>query len=166
MATGLRGAASRAGDSIQGMDSVQDEVSKLKRHQKTYVIFDFAQIDPVVFRLVTSGGIDTSANVRATPLPEELNKTFSECRAKLKPESLSIVVYDLGYYTDKNNYRSMVILVSHVPEGLDPRHNVALAFNMPYILKSLNVTQHFHIDELGEFSYEHFKSQCSLVQRA
>ncbi|KAI5171270.1 cofilin, partial [Pancytospora epiphaga] len=96
---------------------------------------------------------------------EELVKTFEECKSILNPESLSIVAYDLGYYTKNNNYRSMVILISYVPESLDPRHKVALASNMSSILESLNITQHFHVDDLNDYSYEYFKAQCSLVQK-
>lgn len=150
---------------IEGIDMINEEIKMLKFHQKTYVIFDFKKINPVVSRLVASGGLDTSGNIRATPPLEVLTSTFAECQGFVNPEKPYFIVYDFGYYNDKNCYRDMIVMVSYVPDSLSFRHKIAFASNMSYILSKLDISQHVQIHEIDDFTYANIRSECARIQR-
>lgn len=150
---------------LLGMGAVLDEVSVIRSHGSTYVIFDLEKIDPVKIRVVGKGGLDTSGNVRETPPQELLMKTFGECRALINKDASYFVVYDFGYYNDRNNYRDMIMLISYIPDTLSFRHKIAFASNIATIMSRLSISQHIETHEIEEFTYEAISQECSRVQR-
>lgn len=150
---------------IRGFDGVEEEVQKIKAHKGTYTIFEVSQIDPVALHVVYSDGIDNSGDLRSTPAEEELQKIFESCRSKVFPDRSYFIVYDFGYYNEKNNYRSMMILVSYIPESVNLRNKIAMSSNTAAILSALQIPMHIEAHEMIEFSYQRLKADCSSIQR-
>lgn len=151
--------------SIQGFEEVEKETSKVKLHKTTYTIFHVSQIDPVKIQVVFSGGIDTSQNVRSTPSEQEIHETFEECRSKLKETNCCFILYNFGYYNDKNNYREMIVLISFIPEEVNLRSKIAMTSNTAVLQNSLQIPVHIEVHELEDFTFERFKSECSSIHR-
>lgn len=151
--------------SIEGYSQVEPEVLGVRTHKKTFAIFEISQIDPVALKVVASGGIDTSVDVRATPTQEELENVFSECKKFLKKESPCFIVYNFGYYNEKNCYREMVLFISFIPDVSNLRYKIAMTSNTSVLQGFLNTPMHIGIYEMEDFEYENLKKECSTIQR-
>lgn len=150
---------------ICGFDAVEQEVLKIKTHKGTYTIFEVSQNDPVTLRVVYSDGMDTSDDLRFIPAEDELQKIFESCKARISPERSYFIVYDFGYYNEKNNYRSMMILVSYIPESVSLRSKITMSSNTAVILSALQIPMHIEAHEIADFSYRRLKADCSSIQR-
>ena len=150
---------------IPGYSQVEPEVLGVRTHKKTFTIFEISQLDPVALQVVASGGIDTSANVRAILSEEELKNIFEDCRNLLKKEKPCFVVYNFGYYNDKNCYREMLLFVSFIPDFSNLRYKIAMTSNTSVLQGFLNTPMHIGIYDLEDFEYENFKKECSNIQR-
>lgn len=116
-----------AGDFIiEGIDAFLEETGRLKSHQKKFVTATFKNIFPVILKVVASGGVDTSSNVRDIPSEENLRSTFETCGQEINPELGYFIAYDFGYYCAKNNYRDMIVMISYIPENLNIIYFVSL----------------------------------------
>lgn len=150
---------------IKGYDEVNDEVSKIKSRKLTYTIFEISQVDPVELRVEISGGVDCSSDLRVTPSEEDLNKTFEECKKNLGETNASFVVYNFGYYTEKKNYREMMMLVSFIPENANLRKKIAMASNTSVLRNSLEMPVYIETHESNEFTFSRLKQECLSIQR-
>lgn len=151
--------------SIQGYDSVKEELKKLKTRKITFVIFEISQIDPVQLRVLSTGGIDSSSNLHSTPDEALLKETFENCKKQLMPTKASFVAYNFGYYNDKNNYREMVMLVSYIPEDVNLRHKIAMTTNTAVLQNTLNIPLLVEAHELDDFCFKRFFDKCLSIQR-
>ncbi|KAI4290898.1 cofilin [Pancytospora philotis] len=150
---------------IVGMGDIEREVQKLLAHKQKFVVFDFASINPITARIVSHGGVDSSADLRATPSMETLHRTFAECRGKLDPSNAYFVVYDFGYYNDRDCYRDLVVFISYVPDSLSARQKMAYASNVASVLAFLGLAQHIETHEMDEFTFESIYAECMRIQR-
>ena len=150
---------------IQGYSQVEPEVLGVRTHKKTYAVFEISQLDPVALQIVASGGLNTSVDIRITPGKEDLTRIFEECKTKLKKDSPCFVVYNFGYYNDKNCYREMVLFISFIPEEANLRNKIAMTSNTSILQGYLNTPMHIGIHEFEDFSYENFEQECSNIQR-
>lgn len=148
-----------------GFAAVEKEVNQIKSHKIQFVIFDFGNINPVEMRVVASGGIDNSANLRITPNNDELHSVFNSCSSKLEKGKPYFVVYDFGYYNTQNSYRSMIVLVSLIPDDLGFRDKIAFASNINMLQVRLGVALRIEALELCDFTYDKLLEVCSSIQR-
>lgn len=151
--------------SIKGYQQVEQEVVNVRTHKKTYTIFEISQIDPVELKVVASGGLDTSVDVRKTPEKEVLLNIFNECKSILKQDRPCFIVYSFGYYKEKNSYREMVLFISFIPEEANLRHKIAMTSNTSVLQGHLNTPMQIGIHELEDFDYDSMKKECMYVQR-
>lgn len=150
---------------IEGYSQVEPEVLGVRTHKKTFTIFVISQIDPVALKVVASGGIDTSADVRNIPTEDDLKNVFEECKKLLSKEKPCFVVYNFGYYTENNSYREMLLFVSFIPDLSNLRYKIAMTSNTSVLQGFLNTPMHIGIYDLEDFEYENFKKECSTIQR-
>lgn len=150
---------------IQGYSQVEPEVLAVRTHKKSFVIFEINKLDPVALKIVASGGLDTSVDVRATPAKEDLRRVFEECKQLLKNDKPCFIVYNFGYYNDKNCYREMLLFISFIPEDANLRNKIAMTSNTSVLQGFLNTPMHIGIYELEDFEYENFKKECATIQR-
>lgn len=150
---------------IRGFDDVEKEVLRIKARKGTYTIFEVSQIDPVALHVVSSNGIDSSGDLRSIPAEEELQRMFETCKSKISSDKSYFIVYDFGYYNEKNNYRSMMVLVSYIPESVNLRNKIAMSSNTAVLLSALQIPMHIEAHEMVDFSYRRLKADCSSIQR-
>lgn len=150
---------------IEGIDTIRQETASLVAHKQKYIIFDFKNIDPIRIRLVAIGGSDTSLDVRAKPSLEDLLSTYNECIHKINPAEPCFIVYDFGYYNDRDCYRDMVTFISYIPDDIGLKPKVAYASNMSHILDVLKVSLHIQTHEIDDLAYEAIRGKCMQNQR-
>lgn len=148
-----------------GFDAITNEVSRIKAHRITYLVFDMAQMDPVGLRIIGTGGNDTSADPRATPALDVLQETFTSCRAQLDPHRPYFIAYDFGYYNAQGCFRSLVILISYIPEDVCFRQKIVFASNVAILQASFGVPLHVALHDISEFTYDHIKTECANLKR-
>ncbi len=150
---------------IQGYVDVEPEVLGVRTHKKTYAGFEISQLDPVALKIIFSGGLNTSLDVRITPPKEDLKRVFEECKAQIKKDFPCFIVYNFGYYTNKNCYREMVLFISYIPEDANLRNKIAMTSNTSILQGHLNTPMHVGIHEFEDFNYENLENECSNIQR-
>lgn len=150
---------------IEGLDKFANEVQKLRFHQKSFVVSTFEKIFPVILKVVASGGVDTSNNVRKIHPIEQLNDIFQACKRTIKPEMGYFIAYDFGHYTDDNTYRDMIIMISYVPETLGVKDKMVYSTNMAYIMGALEISHHIALYDIDDFTYEYIRNECNRIKR-
>lgn len=150
---------------IKGYKDVEAEISKIRSRKLTYTIFEVCKVDPVELRVSTSNGIDNSFNLRSTPSEKELLSVFDQCKSQLKESSASFIAYNFGYYSENNNYREMIMLVSFIPENVNLRHKIAMTSNTAALQSALQIPVHLEAHELDDFTFTRLMSECVSIQR-
>ena len=150
---------------IGGIEDFRTQAARLRKHERTYVVATFKDINPVAIKVLSSGGKDRSANIRDIPSKEELLSIFDECKGSIEGDKGYFIVYDFGYFTDEQLYRNLIVLISYLPENLSIREKMAYSSNMLSVSGAVDIAHHIPLHEMEEFTYANILNECMRIQR-
>ncbi len=155
----------QTGIQIEGLEKLLEEVECIRAHKKSFLISTLNNLSPVGIEVIHTGGFDSSTNVRMMPSIEKLHEIFNECYNKIDKTKGYIVIYDFGYYTNDNNYRNFIIMVSFIPDSLNIKYKMAFSTNISYILHKVGIDYHIPLHDFEKFNFDYIRQKCLLKRK-
>lgn len=147
-------------DDTKGFQGVKDQVELVRKRKLIYTIFTIEPINPIEFKVLDSCKNNYQSTAKDIIKQEDLERTFMECSKLLKENQGYFIVYDFGFFGTDGEFRSMLCLISLIPDSLAVNKKFTFSSCSLTLADNLMVAKNVLIKSLSEFSYQEVKEKC------
>ncbi|OQS54525.1 hypothetical protein EHP00_32 [Ecytonucleospora hepatopenaei] len=150
----------------QGFEDVKKQVEKVKTKKYTYTVFYISKNDPVSLGIHEELSLEGVKSVKKTPTKEQVKQnweTFIEMCKEHEKESF-FVVYDFGYFTDEDVYRSSLILCSFIPDTIKGMAKMIYSTNVQSLKEVFSIPFLFQANTVEDLNFDEFKKHIKGIQ--
>ena len=146
---------------LTGLDAVISEVNRVKKRKTLFTMFRMDKIGELSYSVKLSGEEQQACSAREIPSINELKNNFNECIKNIDKKKCCYLAYDLGFYTQNNQYRTILCLISYIPDICEETgEKFSYSSNSLSLVNELGLLKLITVNSFDELNYDTIVDSC------
>lgn len=147
-----------------GFQAVSNEVASVKKHKLIYTILAVSDINTVSLTVIKSLENPHSGDLRYILDENTLILYLESLKSQLDAQKSYFIVYNFGFYTNNNEFRQKMIMISYIPESEKAKIKFAMAFNFRKLSDAFEIQINIEAQSISDLTYHNIKSACQTAR--
>ena len=150
----------------KGFSEVKEAVNSVVFRKKLSVVFSISRNDPVELTVDSNLAQNAIGTVKTCPTKDAVEAAFKEFlkMCEEQKDKPFYVVYDFGYFTKEDVYRSTMILISFIPEKTKGLTKMIYSTNVQSLKDSFAIPFLFEANAIGDINYNKIRDHVARIQ--